>query len=196
MKIAIPKTYTEPDSKSNYTKLTAGKHRLRVLGEAITGWVYWLDTKEGGRKPVRVLESEGVLVSEGSEAKKFLAFPVFNYTTGNIQVWEVTQKGIKRDLLAYEADPEWGDLKEYDIEIERTGTDLQSTKYRTTAKPKQPISEALQEAILKNGLPELKALYFSEDPFTFVLTKEQEKELEERGKKVKEEKVETDDLPF
>ena len=196
--IAIPKTYTEPDSKSNYTKLTAGKHRLRVLGDAITGWVWWLDTADGGRKPVRVQENETVPVSEGENAKKFMAFPIFNYATGTVQVWEVTQKSIKRELLAYEADPDWGDLKEYDIEVTREGTDLQTTKYRVTAKPKNPLIEDLQKSILVNGLPELRALYLSQDPFTYVLTEEEEKSFK-AGKTPEKEEVseeDTKDLPF
>lgn len=196
--IAIPKTFTEQDSKSNYTKLTAGKHRLRVLGDAISGWVWWLDTPEGGRKPVRVQEHETVPVSEGENAKKFLAFPVLNYTSGNVQVWEVTQKTIKKELMALEADPDWGDLKTYDIEIERTGNDLQSTKYRVSPKPKQELNEEIQANILTNGLPELKALYLSEDPFTFVLTDEQEKSLKAGKTPAKEEvsEAETENLPF
>lgn len=194
--MAIPKSFIDQDSKSNYTRLTAGKHRLRILGDAITGWLWWTDTADGGRKPNRVLENETVPVSTGEQAAKFLAFPVFNYTTGNIQILEVTQKTLKRPLLALEADPDWGDLKEYDIEIERTGTDKNNTKYFINPKPKQPLKEELQESILKNGLPEIRALYFSEDPFTFVLSKEQEKELEERAKIKGSEEAEKDDLPF
>ena len=195
--IAIPKTYTEPDSKSNYTKLTPGTHRLRVLGDAITGWVWWLDTADGGRKPIRVMENEPVPVETGGNAKKFMAFPVLNYQSGNIQIWEVTQKSIKQDLLGYEADPDWGDLTTYDITVTRTGQTLQDTKYSTSPKPKQPLNEEVQKDIVDNGLPELRALYFSEDPFTYVLTKEQEKELEERAKSKKEDvEVDTDNLPF
>lgn len=195
--IAIPKTYTEPDSKSNYTKLTPGTHRLRVLGDAITGWVWWLDTPDGGRKPVRVMENESVPVDTGKDARKFIAFPVLNYTTGNIQVWEVTQKSIKSDLLRYEKDEDWGDLTGYDIVVERKGQTLQDTKYTTSPKPKQVLNEATARDIVDFGLPELRALYFGEDPFTYVLTDEQVKELEERAKSKKEDvEVDEKDLPF
>jgi len=171
---------------------------LRVLGEAISGWVWWLDTPEGGRKPARVQENETVPMSEGENAKKFLAFPVLNYQTGNVQVWEVTQKSIKRELMSLESDADWGDLGTYDIEIERTGTDLQTTKYRVSPKPKQPLNEEIQASILTNGLPELRALYLSQDPFTYILTKEEEKSLKE-GKTPEKEEVseeETEKLPF
>ena len=147
---------------------------------------------------MRVQENETVPVDGGQDAKKFLAFPVLNYTTGNVQVWEVTQKSIKRELMALEADPDWGNLCDFDIEVERTGNDLQTTKYRVSPKPKQPLNEEIQASIVTNGLPELRALYLSEDPFSYVLTKEQEKSLS-AGKTPEKEEVSEEDikeLPF
>lgn len=124
-----------------------------------------------------------------------MTFPVLNYASGDIQVWEVTQKSIKQDLLGYEADEDWGDLTNYDIAVTRVGLTKEDTRYSTSPKPKQELNEEIQKDIVEHGLPELRALYFSEDPFTFVLTDEQVKELEERAKTKKEE-VETEDLPF
>lgn len=142
------------------------------------------------------MENESVPVDAGQDAKKFMAFPVLNYASGKIQVWEVTQKSIKQALIGYEKDADWGDLTGYDITVTRTGQTLQDTKYTTSPKPKQPLNEATARGIVDFGLPELRALYFSEDPFTYVLTNEQVKELEERAKAKTEVEVDTTDLPF
>lgn len=164
--MAIPDTFEVLASKSNYTKLTPGKHRLRVLGNAISGLVYWEDTADGGRRPTRVKEGQPVPVEHAEDIRKFLAMPVWNYTEGKVQIWEVTQSSIQKELKAYDKDSDWGSLTDYDLEIERTGLDKMTTKYRVTAKPKSELSKDIKKAI-EDGLPVLEALYVNADPFTY-----------------------------
>lgn len=170
----IPEDFTTQSSKSNYTRLTPGKHRLRILGGAISGWEWWTDTPEGGRQPNRIKETEIPPVEFAEDVRKFLAMPVWNYEQDRIQILEITQSTIQKELMALDRDKDWGDLTKYDIEIERIGTEKNSTKYRVTPKPRAEISADIKKAV-EAGLPVLEALYVNADPFTYIKPEDEEK---------------------
>jgi hypothetical protein len=113
-----------------------------------------------------------------------LAFAVFDYTTGNIAVWEITQSSIQKELQALEKDPDWGSLLDYDLEIERTGHDMMSTKYRVTPKPKQQASEEIVKLVADNGLPYLEALYDGQNPFSAIRPEDLEEVSDEDAEKI------------
>lgn len=173
----IPDTFEPKSTQSNYTKLIAGKHRLRILGDAITGYLWWVEEADGTRKPTRIPADQTAPVEFAESVRKFLTFPVWNYELSRIQVLEVTQATIQRELKALEKDADWGDLLTYDVEITREGTDMQNTKYRVSPKPKSELSKEIQETVKGSGLPVLEVLFDGGDPFSA-------------------EKVEESDLPF
>lgn len=172
----IPSGFEPQSSTSNYLRLVPGKHRIRILSGAIAGWVFWEDTPDGGRKPTRLPLEQNPPVEQAETVKKFLAFPIWNYEFSHVQIWEVTQSTIQRELKAYEKDADWGNLQDYDLEIERTGNDKNNTKYRVSPKPKSALSEEIEGQI---KLPNMDALYESKDPFANeeVSTEEMEKIL-------------------
>ena len=169
----IPDSFEPQSAQSNYLRLTPGKHRIRILSGAIAGWVFWEDTPEGGRRPTRLPLDQNPPVEQAETIKKFLAFPVWNYELGRVQVWEVTQATIQRELKAYEKDADWGNLQEYDLEITREGNDKNTTKYRVSPKPKNPLGKDLEEQI---ELPRMDALYKGADPFATEDVSEEEVE--------------------
>ena len=153
----IPDNF-EPQSKnSNYLRLTPGSHRIRVLSDALAGYEWWEDTDAGGRTPKRIPLDGHPPVEFAEDVKKFLAFVVWNYEIERLQVLEITQSSIQKELKALEKDKEWKDLKTFDILIERTGVDKNTTKYRVSPKPHSELSKEIEEA--KKGLPVLEALF-------------------------------------
>lgn len=178
----IPTDFEPQSAKSNYTRLTPGTHRLRILSKAISGWEYWDDTPEGGRKPVRFKLDGNPPVAHAEDIRKFIAMPVWNYDLEKVQVWEVTQSSIQQELKSLDRDKDWGSLEGYDIEIERTGNDKNTTRYRLTPKPKSTFNEDITKAVIE-GLPYLEALYVGADPFS--TTEENIKEI-----------VDEKDVPF
>ena len=160
----IDADFSPMSAKSNYFKAIPGEHRLRVLGQSISGWLYWLDTPDGGRKPVRLTADQSPLVEYADTTKKFLAFPIWNYSEEKVQIWEITQSSIQSRLKSLDADKEWGALTGYDLGLERTGTDKNNTKYQVTPKPKSDLSEEIKKAV-KEGLPIMEALFEGGDPF-------------------------------
>jgi hypothetical protein len=158
----IPSDFQPSTGNSNYFKVSPGKHKIRILAGAVTGYVWWEDTPEGGRKPGRIPLDGRPPVEYAETVKRFLAFPIWNYDSRKIQVWEVTQTSIQKELKALEADPDWANLIDFDLEINREGQDMKSTKYRVTPKPKTPPDKDIQAVSL---LPDLNQLFKGGDPF-------------------------------
>lgn len=181
----IPSDFEPNSGTSNYLRLLQGKHRIRILSGAVAGYVWWTDSEDGGRKPHRIPMDGKPPVEFAESLRRFIAFPIWNYELNRVQIWEITQNSIQKELKAYEADKDWGSLLEYDLEIERTGNDKLNTRYRVSPKPKAPLDKDIESKI--EGLPVMDALYDGSDPFTAA--------VDENGKYIKEE-VEPESLPF
>ena len=163
----LPTDYKPPAaSGGNYTKFAQGKTTLRIIGDsskgtAIFGWRGW--TEEGDKRmPVRSVDTP----ASGTFAEKpkhFWAFLVLN--EGDVQICEIVQRGIQDALREFIDDPDWGDLKHYDVCIQRDGKGLDTT-YTVIPKPKAELSES-DIAVIREKLPKINmaALYEGEDPF-------------------------------
>jgi hypothetical protein len=100
--------------------------------------------------------------------KEFFAMLVWNYKESRIQILELTQAGLKRELMALASDKEdWGDPRKYDISITKSGEGLETT-YAMTPKPPKKRSDEINEAV-KNLKANLTALYDGGDPFEMHL---------------------------
>src|SRR3990167_2619164 len=143
----LPDGYKET---GNYMKLQEGENKFRILSSAIVGWEYWNEDKDGNRKPIRKHMDEDLIMSEIQEpdkVKKFWAFIVWNYKDESIQILELTQNGIKKDLQALINNKKWGSpIDTYDLVVTKTGTGL-ATKYTTQADPKEPTTKVIKEAL-------------------------------------------------
>jgi len=149
-------------TQSRYVKLKQGANKIRILDSAVIGYEWWEDV-DGGRRPVRVSTFKEA-VSQGQEPiKHFWAFPVWNYDENAVQIMEVTQKTIMSALKALVENEDWGDPKNYDITISRSGEGME-TEYNVTPSPQKPLPvEAKQE--MEDLQPDLTALFRGEDPF-------------------------------
>ena len=164
----LGENYVAPESKSGYMKFSDGENRFRVLGSAITGWEFWIDTKEGGRAPLRFKmdqkfsesDLQGAKLDEG---KHFWAFPVFNYETKSVQILEIVQSTIQRAMRALIANPKWGNIFDYDIVVTKKGEKL-LTEYTVTPDPKEALDEGIQ-VLYKDTFINLEALYRGLNPF-------------------------------
>ena len=129
--------------------LKPGLTELLILGPAITGYEYW--KKEGG--PVRQSEvfdeplpegakmeptkdKDGNTTGEQQAKQKFYwAMPVYDFSTQTFEIWLITQKGLREELLALQNNPNWGDATgRYSLTVNKSGTGLQ-TKYKADGNP-------------------------------------------------------------
>lgn len=163
----FPSNYTPPvasESSGNYTKIKDDPVKLRILSEAITGYVYW--TNEN--KPVRSAEYPQATpnIRDDSRPKHFWAFKVWNYATKQVEIWEISQASIRDILWGYWKDDEYGDLRQFPLKVSRTGKGLE-TKYQVIAGQKRDLEADIAQ-ISANTPVNLYALYTGDNPFAKV----------------------------
>lgn len=154
----LPEGYEPPKQVSGYMNLEQGANKFLILDSAVIGWEYW--SIDG--KPVRVKEEPkeaplDIRVDKDGKPesiKHFWAFPVWNFEDKRIQVLELTQVSIMREITALVKNDDWGSpIKTYAITVTREGEKL-GTKYTTTPSPAKPMPEEVKQAweeTLKKG---------------------------------------------
>jgi len=166
----LPTDYKLQESawSNNYLRITEDPQEFRILDHPIIGYEYF--KVDGDRSvPVRQKEpfTETPDAREDSKPKEFRAFPIWNHTLGKVQIMEITQQSIKKEILKYVQDADnRGDPKKYDLRISRTGK-WKETRYSVTALPKSKFESANDEkAAFELAKPiNLEALYSGDDPF-------------------------------
>jgi hypothetical protein len=147
-------------------RLEKGVNKFRFLARPIKGTSFWTEDEDGNRKPVRMKEGETVSIGEvphGEVPKHFWAAVVWNYATNQVQILEITQKTIQKEILALGRNPKWGAPTGYDINVTKDG-DGMKTEYSVTPDPKEPVSAEIAEAFKAKPIF-LEALYDNADPF-------------------------------
>jgi len=150
----------------NYLRIKEGETiKIRILTNSIVGYEYFKTTADGNVKPVRQKEAFNWTPADskdGRNPKEFWAFVVYNYNIEAIQIWELTQQSIKKDIFALYNDADFWDPKTYDLKITRTGKDLDTT-YTIMPLNKSEFNDA--EIIKQANAVRLEALYDGDDPF-------------------------------
>ena len=150
----------------NYLRIQDGETiKIRILTNSIVGYEYFRANADGGLKAVRQKEAFNWTPADskdGRNPKEFWAFVVYNYNIKAVQIWEVTQNSIKKDIFALYKDVDFGDPKGYDLKISRTGKDLDTT-YTIMPLNKTPFED--EEIIKQAKWVRLEALYDGDDPF-------------------------------
>lgn len=161
----FPSNYEPPASSSeggSYTKIKENEPtKLRILSEAVVGYSYWTNDNKCIRSELRFEYTPNI--REGDKPKHFWAFKVWNYTTNQVEIWEITQASIRDALWGYWKDDEYGDLRNYPLKITRTGKALE-TKYQVIAGQIKALDDAV--AIASANTPvNLHALFEGGNPF-------------------------------
>jgi hypothetical protein len=166
----IPEDYKEQSAEGNYLKLVQGKQTIRIVGSvqdgsSIVGMVGWTE-EDGSRAPHRWADGEAApALPFTDKPKRFIATVVYNHATGTCQIWDITQRGIRDALIGFYRDPDWGDLRGYDVDVIRDGEGLDTT-YSVIPKPKSKLSDEARAYVLETlPLINVAALFTGEDPF-------------------------------
>ena len=181
----LPSDYELPKSKSNYMRFEKGENKFRILGDAIVGWEGWKKDTKGINRPVRVRQDETINVDDvddESRIKHFWAFVVFNYAEEKVQILEITQKGIMKSVNALEQSKDWGDPKNYDILVVKTGEGL-DTEYSVNPAPPKKLDEGIVK-YYKDMEINLEALFDNDDPFKASEQKKQDDFVDEVSKAI------------
>ena len=162
----LPDSYEVPQKSGNYMKFIDGENKFRILTSPIIGWETWVDTKDGGRKPMRTQMDKPfttAIVESPEDIKHFWAMVVWNYTEEKVQILEITQKSIQKSLRALARSKDWGTPLGYDILVTRSGQKLE-TEYQVNPVPPKPLDKKIEEE-LGNVSINLEALFTGDDPF-------------------------------
>lgn len=181
----IKEVKSSNNSGGNYMKLQAGANQFRIVGSGddkpnpgfIQGMLGWANNDDGSRRPFRWKVDEAPPRNFEEEPKEFIAMLVWNYKESRIQILELTQQGLKRELYNLAKDEEWGDPRKYDISITKSGEKLETT-YAMTPKPHKKRGDEINEAV-KNLKVNLAALYSGGDPFEDTAVQEPVQEEDE-----------------
>tara|TARA_R100000808_G_scaffold6799_1_gene19978 strand:+ start:2350 stop:3042 length:693 start_codon:yes stop_codon:yes gene_type:complete len=172
----------EPSLTSDYLRIKENeKHRIRIMGTSkdpatfIQGWEAWDQENKPHREPYELgkpCSKQLKDIDRNANPKLFWMFTVYHVDEERAKVFEVTQRTIKDPILAYSKNPKWGDLRNYVIEIGRTGSGME-TEYTVIAEP--PIEEPDQKIIdiMNEAAIDLRVIFGDGNPFG-ALTNDQE----------------------
>jgi len=152
----LPPNYEVPKTGGSYTKFQPGDNKFRILSAPVMGFEYW--NTEG--KPVRLHNYPDVKpanMRNGETIKHFWALKVWNYRTEALEVLEIVQSTIQSAILALSSSADWGDPREYDITINKSGSGKENTKYAIMPSPMKPAATHILEALAadENSLDDL-----------------------------------------
>ena len=93
---------------------------------SLSGWLDGQRMKKDNAGLCAYTTGESVPQTFDEKPKEFFAMLVWNYAEERIQILELTQAGLKDELIKLDVDEDWGDLRKYDISIIRSGEDLET----------------------------------------------------------------------
>ena len=165
----LPDDYIKPERNEGgaYFKPKKGDNRIRILSQPIVGYQYWNDQnkpvrskKHPGNPPDRRINDQG----KPEPIKFFWACVIWVVESESIAIWEFTQGSIRQAIENLDDSAEWGDPREYDITIKRSGEGLE-TEYAVIPSPPKPLSDAAKQAYTTANI-DLTAIYRGENPFS------------------------------
>jgi hypothetical protein len=166
----LPPDYKAP-VESKYMSFEKDKpNKFRFLTKPIFGMEYWKGEGEN-RTPVRKRMGQPIPVSElgidrfgnPERARHFWAMAVYNYSTKQIEVLQITQKTLINSITDLAKNEDWGDPRNYDIVVTKSGDGLE-TKYSLMPSPAKPLPKEVEEEF-KAMTVDLDALFDNGDPF-------------------------------
>lgn len=164
----VPEGYEVNTGSNDFFKFKSGDNKFRILSEASFGLLGWKDNKpfrRGGEfaqiKPTEVDEDSR---SGKPKINEFLSFYIYSHNDNKIMIMELTQTSVKKAIVDLARDEDWGDPKEYDITVTKTGDGL-NTKYTVKPAPKKPLVKAIQSIVDESAesFDLVKALNIEED---------------------------------
>jgi len=146
----LPQDYEIPATPSNYTKFEDGETvKFRILpsgmdNDCIVFYEYFDKSQWENGKPIRSKKpfDSTPWIENGRKQQEKWAFKVWNYNLWQVQICNISQKGLKQSIMWYIKDEDYWDPLSYDIKISRTWKGLE-TEYSITPTPPKEFDESL-----------------------------------------------------
>lgn len=161
----FPPTYELPKKDSQYLDLKEGNYKIRILTAPTIGYEGWK-----GKEPIRKRPTETFANTPVDKPPvQFLAFLVWDYTDEKFKTLVLKQKTVIGAIYNFNADPDFGDPRGYDIKISRLGKTKDDTKYTVIPMGQTPLKEEIKDAFKKLDY-NLDRLFQNEPPISEVAT--------------------------
>ncbi|WP_430811297.1 MULTISPECIES: hypothetical protein [unclassified Carboxylicivirga] len=174
----LPEAYQVPDKTRQFMKLTPGDNVIRVLSAPMLGYVVFTEDKKPHRRHIeegdfttdalREVRAKRNEDGDFEGSKHFWIMLVWDYASKAPKILEITQISVLKPLYALAEDEDWGDLRDFDINIHRTGTGKNDTEFAVTPKPHKPLQADIEDVIQQleeKQLLDLNAIWRGEYPF-------------------------------
>lgn len=175
----LPQGYKVPDKSRQFLKLKQGENKIRFLSTPLLGSVIFDEEKKPHRKDFRLGEftpdeladiKPKIDAETGSPEtpKHFWIALVWDYSENAPKILEITQITILKVLFMLTQDEDWGDLRNFDIVINKSGSSKLDTEYAVVQKPHKELSKEIQnvvEELESKQLLNLEAIWKGEYPF-------------------------------
>jgi len=162
----LPQDYKVPVSGGGYMKLKMGDNLVRIMSNPIFGYEYWTNETKPVRSEVEFTETPNIKLDKDgnpTKVKHFWAFIVWNYETKNIEILQINQSTIQSAITNLVKDEDWGNPKNYDLKITRTGEGF-DTEYAVNPKPAKAVTEEVAQKYADSKI-KLEALFDGGNPF-------------------------------
>ena len=151
----LPKGYKVPDKSKQFMKLKPGENKIRFLSTPLLGSVYFCEEKKPIRKDFALGEFTAAELAANrpkidaetgkpETPKHFWLALVWDYSENAPKALELTQITIIKPLNTLVEDEDWGDLRDFDIVITKSGSSKNDTEYSVIPKPKKPLTKEVQ----------------------------------------------------
>jgi hypothetical protein len=174
----LPLGYTLPDKARQFMKFREGDNNIRVLSQPLLGWVIFSEEN----KPIRKKFSDGNFTHTELEefnakknkqgdfesARHFWILLVWEVDDDAPRILEITQVKVLKFLNTLIQSPKWGDLRQYEITINRTGTTKENTEYAVMPSPKEAFTPTIKKFLKEakeDQLVDLEAIWKGNYPF-------------------------------
>ena len=142
--------YDIPSGTGNFLKLEDGANKLRLCTKALE--VAYHEDKGGSKYSTTTCPGDGCELCKAGNPKKYkFAFLVINRKDNKPYVYEAPIT-VFRQIVAYETNPEYGDIRKYDITINKEGI-ARNTTYTIMPSPKKSeLTDEETALILTSGV--------------------------------------------
>lgn len=146
----VPKDYEVTSGGNDFLKLQPGDNKIRILTDALVGVEGWKNNKPfrraGADASISPDEVDVDATTDKPKINNFMAFYVYSYNDDKVMLAEFTQVGIKKAIVEFASDEDWGHPSGYDITITKTGSGMQ-TRYSVKPHPAKPLAKPAQTAV-------------------------------------------------
>lgn len=174
----FPKNYTVPDKSKQFMKLALGDNEIRILSSPMLGYVLFSTENKPIRKQFHLgdftksemIEFKAKKNEDGSYegSRHFWIMLVWDFQENIPRILEITQTGILKSLFSYTEMEKWGDLRKFNVIINRVGSGKTDTEYAVTPNPHEELNPAIVAEIntlVETGMLDLEAIWRGEYPF-------------------------------